>query len=272
MYRSSQVEKAALRVCSQATLKQMRFQSVLQAQSLQATLLPEAIGHDDATAYIEFEKSRLVPAELWENHATEINITAWLQGSRRPLLWIWGPPRLKRISWVSPFSFDLVAALSKETGILSTSVFCDDGSTEFWTPARLFKYWIYGLLRNHPMIAVDLAEVMPIARLQNLGRSPDKARKLLDDVLSALGRHPDWAHQEVFLLVDRIDKCSSTPDFLFEDALLPAIQELNGKHEKVHIIVTSGWSAYDFEFLDCAESKLTMIYLDVSEGGRMRLR
>jgi hypothetical protein len=276
MYQASQLEAARmqmkLKACYSTIARQSQFGAILHAQKLQQVLLPDPSDTEARSNHIEYERKRLTAGEEWQNHSNEIDFQGWLQSGRRPLLWIHGKHRPDRISWVSPFSVDLNNALSFEKMAAIASVFCDDGSEEYWTAALIIKHIIHQILENHPSLAIDLASILTPWRLEKAGKSALTHIQILDDMLKKMATLPGWETQDFFVLIDRVDLCYPSKGFSVEEDFYPALQRLNQRHSQLHLILTSDQSAEDMDSLDQSKDTLTIISVDTTEGGRMRLR
>lgn len=266
--RSATIE-AKVDECMSSITRQAKTTASIHAQSLSEAIVAQPLNLQEIIRMIELRRSDLPSSDLWENHGSAIDISSWLQSPQRPLLWLSGPPRPSRISWVSSFVVDFIAALTLEPDIQIATVFCTNGEID---PCTVVKNLIHQVLDIFPSLPFDSHLAFPIRRFRNVGNSTKLAFELLYDLLDALESQPAFWGKGFFIILDRIDLCTNTDDCSIEGNFIPAIQQIATRFAHLNVVLSSAQPAESNKSLDHNPESLTSIWVNTLGPMAMKQR
>lgn len=254
--------------CMSSVARQAETTAIIHAQNLSEALVANPLNVREHTTLIEFLRKDLPSTDLWENHGSEINISPWLQTFHRPLLWLGGPQRPGRISWVSSFTVDFLTALTLEPNIHVAAVFCASGVESY----LVIKTLVDQILHMLPSLPLSSSSDFPIRRFRNVGKSTKLAFELIYDLLDSLESQPTLSGKGLFLIIDRVDLCSNTEDCNIKDSFIPALQQMAVRFAHLNIVVSSSQPAAECNALDQSAGLLTSVWVNTLKPMAMRQR
>ncbi|KAL9616785.1 MAG: hypothetical protein Q9160_008382 [Pyrenula sp. 1 TL-2023] len=255
--------------CMSSITRQAKTTASIHAQSLSEALISQPLNTQEIVRMIELRRGDLPSSDLWESHGSSIDISPWLQSSHRPLLWLSGPSRPGRISWVSSFVVDFIAALTLEPEIQVGAVFCTNGGID---PCTIVKNLIQQILDNLRSLPLESHLAFPIRRFRNVGNSTKLAFELLYDLLDALESQPAFRGKGFFIIIDRIDLCTNTADCGVEGNFIPAIQQIATRFVHLNVVLSSAEPAENNKLLDHNSESLMSIWVNTLKPMAMKQR
>lgn len=266
--RAANIE-AKIDECMSTMTRQSQTAARIHVQNLSEALLSHPLDIQGSASTIDSQRESLPPSDLWENHADEINIGPWLQRPHRPILWLGGPQRPGRLSWVSPFIVDFLAALTLESEVNVAAVFCTAGGVDLCT---VVKNLVDQALNVFPSLPLSSGSPLAIRRFRSVGTSTRLAFDILYDLLSCLESQSALWRKGFFIIIDRIDLCSSSSDCDVRQCFVPALQQLALRFAHLNVVVTSTQPAETCSALDQSPECLTKIWVNSFKPMAMRQR
>ena len=257
----------------QIVVSSSHLDAIKYTHQLSRSLLPKAFEIPDPKLHINNEEVALAPRERWENNVSQIQAPGWIDRDPRPLLWIGGKQNRRGASWVSSFSIDLVQASELEPGVEIAYVSCNTGDAkEKQVPVLLFKKLILQLLKKYPEVlsSPEYLENLSIERFEHVRDSPEKAFKILSDILNMVDLCCQPERKETFLLIDRVDSCQfEAPQE--RQRFFKAIQQLRTQYKTLRIILT-GQCPWESMGVSLDKEAVTEIWVDTSKPLAMHSR
>lgn len=222
------------------------FQAKLYVQTLRREAYPQFGEADDDRKQIVTSGFRLSPKDHWEYNGVLETFRSWSDSGRKTALWIGGSSG-NQDNWVTEMSVDLVRALDSQDKTVG-AVFCTSSFSEssslgeegtsgpghnVITPVILITKLIIQLLEAYPLLAFrnpELLNARSLKRLQTLDQAWDMWERLVYRVV----------HQELYIVVDRVDKCVATEHASVRRTLLPRLVGMAKAPSHVSVIITSG--------------------------------
>jgi hypothetical protein len=172
------------------------------------------------------------------------------------VLWIGGSSGNQE-NWVTEMSVHLIRALEfQEKTIIF--VFCSE-STQHVTPLLLVEQLIIQLLEAHPLLAFHDADRINSRRLKKTNNFP-QLWNLWQSLVAEIG--------DIFIVVDRVDLCSSDGEVSIEEDVLPGFLDIVQQHEHISMIFTSAFEPP--ERLAGDSSKLQSTWVDTVVSAHRR--
>jgi hypothetical protein len=209
------------------------------------------------------QRKHLAERDQWEYHSSQIQFPAWEILTPRPLLWLSGPERSPGISWVSSFSVDLIDALSAGENFVSAYIFCSSDNTELnLTPVEILQRLIISILLSFPQITISHISLLSIRRFQEVGQSGFKAWELLKEILEIVQDIMVEKSQELYIIIDRLDLCTSDEVFGIQKQLIPRLQEISQRWRNTRVVLSSTVMVERVGTLRSEEGWLKNVWLD----------
>jgi hypothetical protein len=255
-----------------ASMKQIALLARLHTQQLCEALVPEDYDVEAITQAIDTARQTLRPQEHWEVRGLDEPIASWVDEEQRPLFWISGPHRKNAVSWVSPLSVDLAAALSLETDFGVSLMLCDSGREDYPTPDFVLRYFTSQILWENPEAATEYMNILSLRKVKKIGQSYQSALELFQNALRCARGLSTWPSEGYFFIIDRVDLILDTDDCDVRTDLLPALQRLCIQIPDVNVIVTSEVPPENVDTLESEDYMLREVYSEPERAVLMRLR
>lgn len=204
------------------------FQAKSYVQTLRQSAFPHVVDADEELKNVVNHGFRLSPKDHWENNGVLGNLLEWSQAGRKSMFWVGGQSG-NQDTWVTELSVDLIHALDSQDKPV-VYVFCAGPPGAEVTPTMLLRRLILQVLELYPLLALHNPERINLRRLKKA-----ESFEQLWQLWTFLAAQP----KEIFVLVDRLDKCKPGNNLSIVKGVLPRFIKMLHDYSHVSMIVTS---------------------------------
>ncbi|KAJ9637374.1 hypothetical protein H2199_007661 [Coniosporium tulheliwenetii] len=189
------------------------FHAKSYVQILRQEVFPEIASAGPELDQLASHTFDLSPKDHWDQNGVLKYFSDWSDTGRQATFWVGGRSGNQE-TWVTEMSVDLIRALESQDKT-AVYVFCA-GIHGSLSPSVLARRMIVQLLESFPLLAFHNPELFNTRKLSRA--------TTFTQLWSICKMLADQAG-EVFLVIDRIDKCKPESEASIEDVLLPCLIE-----------------------------------------------
>lgn len=203
------------------------FHAKSYAQTLRHEVYPNVASASSELRQLAAYDFKISPKDHWDQNGVLNYFSKWSDTGREAAFWVGGRSGNQE-PWVTEMSVDLIRALESQEKT-TVYVFCD-GIHGALTPSVLAQRLIVQLLESFPLLAFHNPEIFNTTKL-------NKAQTFVQ-LWSICQMLVDQAG-EVFVVIDRIDKCKPEDGAGVEDIVLPYLVQLTKSCPQVSVVLTA---------------------------------